>query len=139
VVSYILKFLFSVSVLMSKRKAKALPVTGREGPEGCETSRHPHFLDSRLTYGDEVVSLARQPPFTLRKIPGTHLWWSLSRPQGHIAVGRIRSIEKPSDLFRNRTRDLPVCNTVPQPTTLPRASTSKRRPYDYRTVCYCLL
>jgi hypothetical protein len=31
--------------------AKAIPVTGREGPEGCETSRLPHFLDNRLTDG----------------------------------------------------------------------------------------
>jgi hypothetical protein len=25
-------------------KGKAIPVTGREGPLGCETSRLPHFL-----------------------------------------------------------------------------------------------
>jgi hypothetical protein len=25
-------------------KVKAIPVTGREGPWGCETSRLPHFL-----------------------------------------------------------------------------------------------
>jgi hypothetical protein len=35
---------------------KAIPVTGREGPYGCETSRLPHFLDNRLTDGGEVVS-----------------------------------------------------------------------------------
>jgi hypothetical protein len=28
---------------------KLSPVTGREGPQGCETSRLPHFIDSRLT------------------------------------------------------------------------------------------
>jgi hypothetical protein len=26
------------------KKGKAIPVTGREGPYGCETSRLPHFL-----------------------------------------------------------------------------------------------
>jgi hypothetical protein len=46
----------------------------------------------------------------------------LSRPQGHSAAGRIRSIEKPNDLIGNWTRDLPACNIVPQPTTLPRAA-----------------
>jgi hypothetical protein len=52
-------------------KGKAIPVTGREGPWGCETSRLPHFLDKRLTDGGEVVSLTRRQPFTPRKIPGT--------------------------------------------------------------------
>jgi hypothetical protein len=45
----------------------------------------------------------------------------LSRPHGHSAAGRIRSIEKSSDLIGDRTRDLPACRVVPQPTTLLRA------------------
>jgi hypothetical protein len=53
-------------------KVKAIPVTGRGGPEGCETSRFPYFPDSRLRDGGEVVSLARRPFFIPRKIPGTH-------------------------------------------------------------------
>jgi hypothetical protein len=44
-------------------KKRATPVTSHEGP---------HFLDNRLTYGGEVVSITHQPPFTHRKIPGTH-------------------------------------------------------------------
>jgi hypothetical protein len=100
-------------------KDKAIPVTGREGPEGCETSRLPHFLDNRRTHGGEVVSLTHRPPFTPRKIPGTHFRYRLSRPQGHSAAGKIRSIEKSNDIG-NRTGDLPAC-IVPQPTTLPRA------------------
>jgi hypothetical protein len=54
------------------KKGKAIPVAGRESPWGCETSRLPHFLDSRLTDGGEVISPKRRPPFTSRKIPGTH-------------------------------------------------------------------
>jgi hypothetical protein len=57
-----------------KGKGKAVLVTGHGGPEGCETSRLPHFLDIRLTNGGEVVSLTRRPPFAPRKIPGTHFW-----------------------------------------------------------------
>jgi hypothetical protein len=53
-------------------KGKAIPVTGRGGPYGCETSRLQHFLDNRLTDGGDVVSLTRGAPFTPRKIPGTH-------------------------------------------------------------------
>jgi hypothetical protein len=41
---------------------------GRGGPNGCETSRLPLFLDSRLTDGGEIVSLTRQPPCTPRNI-----------------------------------------------------------------------
>jgi hypothetical protein len=29
---------------MGKVKAKVIPVTGHGGPQGCETSRLPHFL-----------------------------------------------------------------------------------------------
>jgi hypothetical protein len=43
------------------KKGKASPVTGLGGPLGCETSRLPHFLDSRLTDGGEVVSFKRRP------------------------------------------------------------------------------
>jgi hypothetical protein len=57
---------------MSPGKGQDIPVTGREGPSGFETSRLPHFLDNRLTDSGEVVSPTRRPPFTPRKIPGTH-------------------------------------------------------------------
>jgi hypothetical protein len=96
-------------------------VTGRGGSYGCEKSRLPNFLDNRLADGGEVVSVTRRPPITPRKIPGTHFCLRLSRPQGHSAAGRIKSIEKSNDLIGNRTGDLPACSIVPQPTTLPRA------------------
>jgi hypothetical protein len=49
---------------------KTIPVTGHEGPEGCEMSRLPHFIGNQLTDGGEIVGLTSQPPFTRRKIPG---------------------------------------------------------------------
>jgi hypothetical protein len=54
-----------------EEESKAIPVTGRGGPYGCETLRLPHFLDNRLTDGGEV-SLTRRPLFTPRNFPGTH-------------------------------------------------------------------
>jgi hypothetical protein len=74
------------------KKGKAIPVTGREGPNGSETLRLPHSLDSRRTDGSKVVSLTRRsaalyPP---GRFPGTHFCYRLSRPQGHNAAGRIR-------------------------------------------------
>jgi hypothetical protein len=51
---------------------KTIPITGQGDPQDCETLRFLHFLDNRLTDGGKVVSLTRRPPFTSRKISGTH-------------------------------------------------------------------
>jgi hypothetical protein len=56
-------------------------------------------LDSRLTDGGEVISPTRRPPFTPRKIPGTHFSQRLSRSQGHSAAGRIQKIEKFTEIL----------------------------------------
>ena len=53
-------------------------------------------------------------------IPGTHFCQRLSRPQGHSAAGRTMSMKNSSDTIGNRTRDLPTCSSVPQPTALRR-------------------
>jgi hypothetical protein len=53
------------------KKIKAIPVTGRGGPYGCERSRLSHFLDIWLTDDRVIVSLTHWPPFTPRKILGT--------------------------------------------------------------------
>jgi hypothetical protein len=39
---------------MTREKKIDIPVIGREGPQGWETSRLPHFLDNRFTDGGEV-------------------------------------------------------------------------------------
>jgi hypothetical protein len=46
----------SSSYLEMHKKGKAIPVTGHEGPQGCETSRLPHFLDNRLTDGNLIYN-----------------------------------------------------------------------------------
>jgi hypothetical protein len=46
---------------------------------------------------------------------------TVSRPQDHSAVGRIRSIENCNDLIGNLTHDVPAYSIVPQPTTIPHA------------------
>jgi hypothetical protein len=58
----------TIRLYLSKRKkSKAIPVTGPEGPSRYERSRLPHYLDNRLTDGGKVVSLTRRPPFIPRK------------------------------------------------------------------------
>jgi hypothetical protein len=55
------------------------------------------------------------------KIPGTQFCQRLSRPQGHSATGRIMSMKNSNDTIGNRTRDVPACSAVPQPTAPPRS------------------
>jgi hypothetical protein len=50
-----------VHLIEKEYKRKAIPVTGSEGPWGCEMSRRPHFLENRFTDGGEVI-LTRLPP-----------------------------------------------------------------------------
>jgi hypothetical protein len=57
---------------MTVKKGK-IAVTGRGGPQGCETSRLPHVLDNWLTDDSKVVSPTCRPNFTPRKITRTHL------------------------------------------------------------------
>jgi hypothetical protein len=59
-------------VMLWGGEGKAIPVTGREGPYGCEMLRVPHYLDSRLTDDGKVVSITCQPPFT----PQEDSWYS---------------------------------------------------------------
>jgi hypothetical protein len=105
-----------------KCKGKAIPVRGREGPEGCEMLTIPHYLDNQLKDDGKLVSLTRRPHFT----PQEYSWYSfLLEPestQGHSAPGRIRSIKRKSNyLTWIWTGDLPACSIAPQPTMLPRA------------------
>jgi hypothetical protein len=53
-------------------KVRVSLLTGREGPQGYEMLRVPHYLDNRLKDGGKGVSLTHRAPFTPRKIPGTH-------------------------------------------------------------------
>jgi hypothetical protein len=64
----------------------------------------------------KFVSPTHRPPLPPGNIPGTHFCQRLSRPQGHNAAERIKSMKKSTDTIGNRTRDLPVCSAVPQPT-----------------------
>jgi hypothetical protein len=55
-----------------KKKSKAIPVTGRDSPQGCEKSRLPFSFDIRLTDGGKVLSLPCRPPFN----PQEDSWYS---------------------------------------------------------------
>jgi len=69
-------------------------------------------------------------------IPDTHFCLRLSQPQGHSVAGRIMSLNNSSDAIGNRTRNLPTCSAVPQPTAPPRSATQCNTlvliTYEYR-------
>jgi hypothetical protein len=71
--------------------------------------------------GGKGVSRTHRPTLPPGNIPGTHFCYRLSRPQGHSGAERIMSIKNSNVTIRDRTRDLPTCSTVPQPTAPPRA------------------
>ena len=58
------------------------------------------------------VSLKLRPLLHTSNIPDIHLCYSLSRPQGHSAIGNIMSLITFNDTNWNRSRDLSICITA---------------------------
>jgi hypothetical protein len=78
-----------------------------------------HCLDNRFTGSGDVVSLTGRPRSTLQK----H-FIELIYFRGFVNLRAIVRLEvlcklKKIQLIGIRSRDLPVCSLVPQPTTLP--------------------
>jgi hypothetical protein len=85
-------------------------------PEGSDSQISRHSAHER----GKAVSPTHRSPLPSGNILGTHFCYRLNQPQGHSAAGRM-SMKKSNDNIQNRTRDLPTCSAVRQPTTLPRA------------------
>jgi hypothetical protein len=78
-----------------------------------------YLLSSNICHG--YPSLTRRPPFTRKKIPGTHFVRAWVDPRGIVRLEGVGQLKKSNDLIGNRTHDFPACSIVPQPTTLLRA------------------
>ena len=101
-------------------KLKSSPITGLNRPWGFQEAEVPRFQDTRHM---KVVRLSA---------PRTGRFYSFllkaeSTPQGCSAAGRIMSTKSYNDTIGNRTRDLPACSAVPQPTAPPAACPKCRR------------
>jgi hypothetical protein len=93
-----------------------VPVICRESPYVCETSKLPNFLGNGSQMAMRLELRVGRPPLPPERFPAL------------ISVGK--SVD-PRDIVRlnwkmlwpygNRSRDLPACSALPQPTTLQRA------------------
>ena len=102
---------------------KATPVPAWTGPQASRRLRLPEYLEKSAREGGKV-SPQHRPLLPLPPpgdIPGIHFFSRLNGPWGHNAATRIKSMKNSSDAIGNRTRVLPGCIAVPQPTAPPRA------------------
>ena len=72
----------------------------------------------QVTWHMKVVSLSA---LRTRRLYPQEIFLVLSQPQSHTAAGRIMSMKNFIDTIGNRTRDLPACRAMPQPTAPPAA------------------
>ena len=93
----------------------------RTVPEGSRSLKLPDFKTILAHECGKIVSPMHRPPLPPGNISGTHFCSRLSQPQGHSVAGRDMSMKNSSDTIGNRTRHLPACSAVPQPTAPPRA------------------
>ena len=85
----------------------------------------PRFQDNRHLKVVRLSALRTSRFYPPGNIPGTHFWYRLSQNQGHSAAGRIISMKNCNDTIGNRTRELPACSAVPQPTAPPRTTNDR--------------
>ena len=102
-----------------KAQSYSNPITSLNRPWGFQKVEAPRFQDNRHMKVLRLSALRTGSLYPAGNIPGTHFCYRMSRPQGRCAAGRIMSVGNSNDIG-NRTRDLPACNAVPQPTVPPR-------------------
>ena len=115
---------------------KGNPITGLDRPWGFQEVEAPKFQDNQHMKVVRLSAICTSRLYPPGNIIGTHFCYRLSQPQGHSAAGRIMSMKNSSDTIGNRTRDLPACSAVPQPTTPPRTPiTIKMITYEFSSEC----
>ena len=95
------------------QKCKPIPLQAWTGPEASKSLRLSRFQDIRHMKVVRLSALRTGRLYSPENTPGTHFFRGWVDP---------RAIVRPeSDTIGNRTRDLPACSAVPQPTAPSRA------------------
>jgi len=89
---------------------------GLDKPRGFEEVEALRFQNSQHMKVVRLSALCTGRLYPPGNIPGTHFCQGRSQPRGHSLAGSIMSMKNSIDTIGNRTRDLPACSAVPQPT-----------------------
>jgi hypothetical protein len=86
----------------NKNKGKSFSLQAWRGPDDSRSLRLPDFENIQHMKVVRLSALSTGRLYPPRNIPGTHFYWSLSRPLGHVAAGRIMSMKNSNDTIGNR-------------------------------------
>jgi hypothetical protein len=90
----------SVNLLINYVECKAVPAQAWICPEASRIIRQ------SANEGGKIVSPTHRPSLPPGRIAGNHFCWSLSRPQGHSAARRIKSLKNFKGPIRNMFSEL---------------------------------
>ena len=104
------------SICKGKSKRKAIPLQAWTGPEGSRSLRLPDFktINTRRWKGCQPYSSAAFTPQEIFLLLISVRGWI--NPRTIAAAWRIMSLNNSHDTIGYRTRNLPACRAVPQPT-----------------------
>jgi hypothetical protein len=106
---------FQQSIPYKEKQSHYRPGQAPKVPGGWD----PIFQDNRHMKVKRLSALRTRRLYPPANISGTHFCYRLSQPQSHSAAGRIMSMRNSTAIIGNRSRDLPACSAVPQPTAPP--------------------
>jgi len=90
-------------------------------PLGLQKAEAPRISRQSAHEGGKVVSTTNRPPLPPGDIISVRDWVNPPTPGAIMRPIGLSELKNSNDLIGNRTRDLPACSAVPQPTAPPRA------------------